>query len=90
MECHSNLFGPFRLVNGDIVLRAYENIIDVIKGRSNKKSIDYYEAVRIAYNDREYMQIHRLSNKRYYGNKQRIQKNMAVHIQNSKWRRGTD
>ncbi|HEV2877434.1 MAG TPA: hypothetical protein VGW09_09175 [Nitrososphaeraceae archaeon] len=58
MECHSNLFGPFRLVNGDIVLRAYENIIDVIKGRSNKKSIDYYEAVRIAYTESKYMQQH--------------------------------
>ena len=40
MECHSNLFGPFRLVNGDIELRAYESNNDVIKGRSNKKSID--------------------------------------------------
>jgi hypothetical protein len=31
MECHSNLFGPFRLVDSDIVLRAYKNIIEVIK-----------------------------------------------------------
>ena len=58
MECHDTLFGPFRLVNGDIVLRAYENIIDVIKERTNKKSIDYYEAVRIAYTERKYMQKH--------------------------------
>ena len=55
MECHSNLFGPFRLVNGDIVLRAYENIIDVIKERTNKKSVDYYETVRIAYTESKYM-----------------------------------
>jgi hypothetical protein len=40
------------------VLRAYENIIEVIKGRSNKKSIDYYEAVRIAYTESKYMQKH--------------------------------
>ena len=40
------------------MLRAYENIIEVIKGRSNKKSIDYYEAVRIAYTESKYMQKH--------------------------------
>jgi hypothetical protein len=57
-ECHDTLFSPFRLVNGDIVLRAYENIIDVIKERTNKKSIDYYEAVRIAYTEGKYMQKH--------------------------------
>jgi hypothetical protein len=56
--CHEYLFGPFRLVNGDIVLRAYEGIIDVIKERTNKKSIDYYEAVRIAYTESKYMQKH--------------------------------
>jgi hypothetical protein len=58
MECHDTLFGPFRLVNGDIALRAYENIIDVIKERTNKKSVDYYEAVRIAYTEGKYMQKH--------------------------------
>ena len=56
--CREYLFGPFRLVNGDIVLRAYENIIDVIKERTNKKSIDYYEAVKIAYTQCERMRKH--------------------------------
>ena len=36
-DCHFNLFGPFRLVNGDIVLRAYEGIIDVINDRTGKE-----------------------------------------------------
>jgi hypothetical protein len=30
------------------MLKVYESTIDVIKERTNKKSIDYYEAVRIA------------------------------------------
>jgi hypothetical protein len=58
MECHSNLFGPFRLVDGGIMYRAYESIIDVINERTEKKGkekIDYYEAVRIAYKESEYM-----------------------------------
>ena len=38
--------------------RAYESIIDVINDRTEKKgneTIDYYEAVRIAYTESEYM-----------------------------------
>ncbi len=37
MECHSNLFGPFRLVDGGVMDRAYESIIDVINDRTEKK-----------------------------------------------------
>ena len=37
MECHDTLFGPFRLVNGGIMMRAYESIIDVINDRTEKK-----------------------------------------------------
>ena len=61
MECHDTLFGPFRLVNGDIVLRAYESIVDVINDRTETngyETIDYYEAVRIAYIESKYMQKH--------------------------------
>ena len=57
-RCREYLFGPFRLVNGDIVLRAYEGIIDVINERTEKKgydTIDFYEATRIAYTESEYM-----------------------------------
>ena len=38
--------------------RAYESIIDVINDRTEKKgneTIDYYEAVRIAYTESEYI-----------------------------------
>jgi hypothetical protein len=38
--------------------RAYESIVDVINDRTEKKgneTIDYYEAVRIAYTESEYM-----------------------------------
>jgi hypothetical protein len=59
MECHDTLFGPFRIVNGGDVDRAYESILDVINDRTEKKgyetTIDYYEAVRIAYTESEYM-----------------------------------
>ena len=40
--------------------RAYESIIDVINDRTEKKgneTIDYYEAVRIAYTESEYMRV---------------------------------
>jgi hypothetical protein len=47
-ECREYLFSPFRLGDGGIMLKVYESTIDVIKERTNKKSIDYYEAVRIA------------------------------------------
>ena len=41
--------------------RAYESIIDVINDRTEKKwceTIDFYEAVRIAYTESEYMRKH--------------------------------
>jgi hypothetical protein len=58
-ECRDTLFGPFKL--GDVLIaeRAYEDILEVIYERTDKKgnnaTIDYYEAARIAYTDREYM-----------------------------------
>ena len=56
MECHHTLFGPFRLIDGGVMHRAYESIIDVINDRTEKKgTIDFYEAVRIAYTESEYM-----------------------------------
>jgi hypothetical protein len=59
MECHSNLFGPFRLADSGIMDRAYESIIDVIKDRTEKKgyetTIEFYETARIAYRESEYM-----------------------------------
>jgi hypothetical protein len=61
MECHDALLGPFRLVDGGIVLRAYESIIDVINDRTEEKgyeTIDFYEAARIAYTESEYMRKH--------------------------------
>jgi hypothetical protein len=62
MECHSNLFGPFRLIDGGVMDRAYESIIDVINNRTGKKgcetTIDYYKAARIAYTESEYMRKH--------------------------------
>ena len=61
MECHETLFGPFRMVDGGLVDRAYESIIDVINDRTEKKgyeTIDFYEAVRIAYTENEYMRKH--------------------------------
>ena len=61
MECHSNLFGRFRLVDVGIMDRAYESIIDVINDRTEKKgceTIDFYEAARMAYTESEYMRKH--------------------------------
>jgi hypothetical protein len=61
MECHETLFGPFRIVDGGIMDRAYESIIDVIKDRTETngyETIDFYEAVRIAYTESEYMRKH--------------------------------
>jgi hypothetical protein len=61
MECHDTLFGPFRMVDGGIMERAYESIIDVINDRTEKKgyeTIDFYEAARIAYTESEYMRKH--------------------------------
>jgi hypothetical protein len=59
MECHDTLFGQFRIVDGDVMEGAYESILEVINDMTEKKgyeSIDYYEAVRIAYTNSEYMQ----------------------------------
>ena len=57
-DCHFNLFGPFRLGQVDVTMRAYESILEVIYQRTGKKkqqkdttTTDYYEAVRIAYTD---------------------------------------
>ena len=62
MECHDTLFGPFRIVDGGIMDRAYESIIEVINDRTEKKgyetTIDFYEAARIAYTESEYMRKH--------------------------------
>ena len=61
MECHDTLFGPFRIVDGGIMDRAYESIIDVISDRTEKKgydTIDLYEAARVAYTENEYMRKH--------------------------------
>jgi hypothetical protein len=64
-ECHDTFFGPFR--PGDVLItqRAYEDILEVINQKTDKKNeghetttaatINYYEAARIAYTDREYM-----------------------------------
>ncbi|CAN5389764.1 hypothetical protein BH18THE2_BH18THE2_20680 [soil metagenome] len=60
-ECHNTLFGPFRLVHGGIMERAYESIIDVINDKTEKKgyeTIDFYEAARFAYTESEYMRKH--------------------------------
>lgn len=59
IECHDTLFGPFGLVDVLISQRAYEDILEVINDRTDKKgndaTINYYEAARIAYTEREYM-----------------------------------
>ena len=61
-ECHDTLFGPFR--PGDVLIfeRAYEDILEVINDKTYNiesetaaTTIDYYEAARIAYTEREYM-----------------------------------
>ena len=58
-ECHDTLFGPFGLVDVLISQRAYEDILEVINDRTDKKgndaTINYYEAAGIAYTEREYM-----------------------------------
>jgi hypothetical protein len=54
--------GPHKLVEEDIICKAYQSIIQVIKDRTDNKkgeeskTIDYYEAVRIAYTESCYMQ----------------------------------
>jgi hypothetical protein len=62
IECDDTLYGPFKPVDILIAQRAYEDILEVINEKTfNKKNetatttIDYYEAARIAYTDREYM-----------------------------------
>jgi hypothetical protein len=37
MECHDTLFGPFRLVDGGVMDRAYESIFDVINDKKDMK-----------------------------------------------------
>jgi hypothetical protein len=60
-ECCESLFGPFRLVDVVIMGRAYESILEVInektddKKQGNERTIDYYEAVRIAYVNGQYL-----------------------------------
>ena len=54
MECHSNLIGPFKLDQVNIMERAYESILEVINDKTDKKqgndtTLDYYEAVRKSY-----------------------------------------
>jgi hypothetical protein len=39
-ECQEYLFGPFRLVDGGVMERAYESIIDVINDRIQKKAYE--------------------------------------------------
>lgn len=34
MECHDTLFGPFKIVDGGIMDRAYETILGVINDRT--------------------------------------------------------
>ena len=36
-DCHFNLFGPFRLGQVDVTMRAYESILEVIYQRTGKK-----------------------------------------------------
>jgi hypothetical protein len=61
-ECHEALFGPFRIVEVDTALKAYETILLVIKDKSEEgkeetegNTVDYYEAARIAYKNGYYM-----------------------------------
>ena len=61
MECHDTLFGPFRLVDGGVMDRAYEDILDVINDKTEKKgyeTIDFYEAVSTVYTESECMRKH--------------------------------
>jgi hypothetical protein len=58
MECYDTLFGPFKLALVDDKMKAYESILEVINDRTEREgneTIDYYEAVRIAYTDGQYM-----------------------------------
>ena len=68
--------------------RAYESIIYVINDRTEKKgydTIDFYEAVRIAYTESKCLRKQFLiSDKRYYRNRQRIHASMGVHIYSMK------
>ena len=60
MECHDTLFGPFRLVDGPYHLTERMkrllklSMIRLIR-KETETTIDFYEAVRIAYTDNEYM-----------------------------------
>jgi hypothetical protein len=62
IECEDKLYGPFGPGNVLIAQRAYEDILEVINEKTDKKlayetataatTMDYYEAARIAYTDR--------------------------------------
>jgi hypothetical protein len=61
IECYSDLFGLFRLVDGGIAQKAYETIMQVIKDKTEDNEsivVDYYEAARIAYKNGYYMRKH--------------------------------
>jgi hypothetical protein len=61
-ECHDTLFGPFGPGDVLIAVRAYEDILEVINEKTDKKgndettTVNYYEAARIAYAENKYMQ----------------------------------
>jgi hypothetical protein len=58
-DCYFNLFSP-RLVEEDTIQKAYQSILQVIKDRTDdkteNKTIDYYEAVSIAFAENKHMQ----------------------------------
>jgi hypothetical protein len=39
MECHDTLFGPFRIVDGGIMDRAYENILKLSRTGQRRKDM---------------------------------------------------
>jgi hypothetical protein len=62
MSVHNALFGPFRIVEVDTMLKAYETILLVIKDKTEEEEeetegnpVDYYEAARIAYKNGYYI-----------------------------------
>ena len=64
--------------------RAFESIVDVINDMTEKKwyetTIDYYEAVRIAYTESEYMRTHFDSEIKDIAEIKSVQADMGVHI----------
>jgi hypothetical protein len=59
MEFYDALIGQSNLALVDDKMKAYESILEVINDRTeseeNESTIDYYEAVRIAISDGQYM-----------------------------------